>query len=88
MATWTRTFDLVRMGDVVVVLDGELEVGGDAVDGDTARTIKNVDPMNSTTMINTTLSEGWKCDPEAWALRGVGDESLISPTLGRLDAIH
>jgi hypothetical protein len=79
---------LAKTGVVVVVLDEELEVGGGAVDGDTARTIKNVDPMNNTTMINTTLSEGWKCDPETWALRGVEDESLISPTLGRLDAIH
>lgn len=88
MATCTLTFDLIKTCDVGVVLDVELEVEGDAVDGDTARTIKNVDPMNSTTMINTTLSEGWKCDPEACELRGVGDESLISPTLGRLDAIH
>jgi hypothetical protein len=35
-----------------------LVVVGEAVDGDTARTIKNVEPMNSTTIINTTLNEG------------------------------
>lgn len=46
------------VGAVVVVLDEELEVVGEAVDGDTARTIKNVEPMNNTTMINTTLNEG------------------------------
>jgi hypothetical protein len=49
---------LAKTGDVVVVLDEDTEVVGEAVDGETARTIKNVDPMNNTTMINTTLSEG------------------------------
>jgi hypothetical protein len=49
---------LVKTGDVVVVFEEEMVVVGDAVDGETARTIKNVDPMNNTTMINTTLSEG------------------------------
>jgi hypothetical protein len=48
----------VRTGVVVLVLEEGMEVVGEAVDGETARTIKNVDPMNSTTMINTTLSEG------------------------------
>ena len=58
LATCTRTLDLVKTGDVGVVLDEELGTVGDGVDGDTARTIKNVDPMNNTTMINTTLDEG------------------------------
>lgn len=58
LATCTLTFDLVRTGVVVLVLEEGMEVVGEAVDGETARTIKNVDPMNSTTMINTTLSEG------------------------------
>ncbi len=57
LATCTRTLDLAMTRDVVVVLDG-LVVVGEAVDGDTARTIKNVEPMNSTTIINTTLNEG------------------------------
>jgi len=47
----------VKTGGVVDVVEEVGEVG-DAVDGDTARTIKNVDPMNNTTMINTTLSDG------------------------------
>jgi len=48
----------MRTGEVVVVLEEDMEVVGEAMDGETARTIKNVDPMNNTTMINTTLDEG------------------------------
>jgi len=62
-ATCTRTFDLMTrpagmvlpgvLAIVVVVVDGV------ALDGDAARTMKNVAPTNNTTMMKTTLSEGW-----------------------------
>jgi hypothetical protein len=49
---------LVNAGDVVDVVDEELGAVGEVAEGDTARTIRKVEPMNSTTMINTTLNEG------------------------------
>jgi hypothetical protein len=40
--------------DVVLVV-----VGGVPLDTGVVRTIRNVAPMNRTTMMRTTLSEGW-----------------------------
>jgi hypothetical protein len=90
LATCTRTLDLtIGVVDGGVVLVGEVVVVvGVPDDGEDARTMKNVAPTNSTTMTRTTLSEGWKCDPDAWPSRGGEVASLISPTLERLDAIY
>src|ERR1035441_6864444 len=61
LATCTRTLDLMmRVGAVVLVLDVEVVVVvGVDDDGATARTMRNVAPMKSTTMIMMTPREGW-----------------------------
>jgi hypothetical protein len=51
----TRVVD----GDVVLVVGVVVVVVGLPEDGEIARTIKNVPPTKSTTMIRTTASEGW-----------------------------
>ena len=60
LATCTRILDLmIRVGAVVLVLDGEVVVVvGVDDDGAAARTMRKVAPMNSTTMIKTTPCEG------------------------------
>jgi hypothetical protein len=46
------------VGDVVLVVDDVVVVVGVPEDGEMARTIKNVPPTKSTTIISTTVSDG------------------------------
>jgi hypothetical protein len=48
----------VADGDVVLVVGDVVVVVGDPEDGEMARTIKNVPPTKSRTMISTTASDG------------------------------
>jgi hypothetical protein len=48
----------VVAGDVVLVVEEVVVVVGVPEDGEIARTIKNVPPTKSRTMINTTASDG------------------------------
>jgi hypothetical protein len=48
----------VADGDVVLVVDGIVVVVGVPEDGEMARTIKNVPPTKSRTIISTTASDG------------------------------